>query len=111
MPPIAVVGLSGVFPGAHDLHRFWDNILHKVDATCEVPAQRWIAPPGVMCHPTALPDKTVSRRAGLVTNFCFDPAGFALDPGLLNELDPLYHLVLHAGRAAFAASRHRVGHI
>ena len=43
-PPIAVVGLSGVFPKATGGDDFWRNIVAKIDATNEVPAERWVGP-------------------------------------------------------------------
>jgi acyl transferase domain-containing protein len=36
--PIAIVGMSGIFPQAPDLRTFWSNILGAVDCTAEVPA-------------------------------------------------------------------------
>ena len=49
--PIAEVGMAGLFPGALDLDTFWHNIINKVDATCEVPADRWIVEPDAMYAP------------------------------------------------------------
>ena len=101
-PPIAVVGMAGVFPGASDIDRFWHNIINKKDTVIDIPAERWIVPPDVVCADAPLPDKTYSRRACLIRDFRFDPAGFPFDPGLLESLDPLYHLVLQAGKTAFS---------
>jgi len=101
--PIAVVSMAGVFPGASDLETFWNNITQKVYSACEVPKGRWIAPPDAMYHPDLVPDKAYSTRACLIHNFKFKPEGFAVDPDLLSALDPLYHLVLHAGREAFSS--------
>jgi acyl transferase domain-containing protein/3-hydroxymyristoyl/3-hydroxydecanoyl-(acyl carrier protein) dehydratase len=100
-PPIAVVGMSGLFPGAADLEQFWQNIVEKVDACAEVPEGRWIARPELMVHRDPLPDKALSKRACLVRDFNFDPHGFDLDPDLLAALDPLYHMALHVGKTAF----------
>jgi 3-oxoacyl-(acyl-carrier-protein) synthase/3-hydroxymyristoyl/3-hydroxydecanoyl-(acyl carrier protein) dehydratase len=46
------------------------------------------------------PDKAVSNRAGLISDFKLDPTGLDLDPDLLDSLDPMYHLVLETGRNA-----------
>ncbi len=100
--PIAVVGVSGIFPGADDPESFWNNIIHKVYAGCEIPAERWIVEPDSVFSPEYTPDKTVSKKACLITGFRFDPAGINLDPELLMSLDPLYHLVLQAGRKLLA---------
>ncbi|MEE4356039.1 MAG: beta-ketoacyl synthase N-terminal-like domain-containing protein, partial [Desulfococcaceae bacterium] len=104
--PVAVVGMGGVFPGASHLNTFWQNIVSKKIIVSEVPfgedEKRWIVPPDAMFHPAPMPDKAFSKRACLVEkDFGFDPEGFACDASLIRELDPLYHMVLHAGRSAF----------
>jgi 3-oxoacyl-(acyl-carrier-protein) synthase/3-hydroxymyristoyl/3-hydroxydecanoyl-(acyl carrier protein) dehydratase len=98
--PIAVVGMSGLFPGALDVSELWVNILEKRDATAEVRPERWIAAPESMVSAGLQPDKAYSRRCCLLPEFQFDPAGLGLDPALLSALDPLHHVVLQAGRAA-----------
>jgi len=103
--PIAVVGMAGLFPGALDLDTFWHNIISKVDATGDVPEDRWIVEPDLMVHPEPGPDKAISKRACLIRNFTFDPEGIDIDPDLLAVLDPLYHMVLHAGRESFSQIR------
>jgi len=100
--PIAIIGMAGLFPGAPDLDIFWQNIINKVEATREVPKNRWIVDPDLMYHPDPMPDKALSRRCCLINDFQFDPEGIDIDKDLLNELDPLYHLVLHTGRAAIS---------
>ena len=101
--PIAIVGMACLFPGAPDLIKFWQNIINKVDATCEVPGGRWIVEPDSMYHSDPWPDKTFSKRACLINDFEFDPEGIDIDENLLKELDPLYHLVLHTGREALSS--------
>ncbi len=100
--PIAVVGMAGLFPGASDLNVFWQNMIRRQDAVCEVPEDRWIVPPDAMIYPAPMRDKALSKRACLIRDFRFDPKGFDMDPNILKELDPLYHIVLHTGREAFA---------
>ncbi len=98
--PIAVVGMSCVFPGAHDTDTFWRNIIEKKDATAIVPRQRWVAAMDQVVSDRYAPDKALSNRAGLVTGFKLDPDGLDIETALLSTLDPLYHLVLHTGRDA-----------
>ncbi|MEE8541653.1 MAG: polyketide synthase [Desulfobacterales bacterium] len=101
-PSIAVVGMAGVFPGASDIDQFWHNIINKKDSVIDIPEERWIVPPDVVWADAPVPDKTYSRRACLIRDFRFNPVGFPIDPGLLESLDPLYHLVLQAGKTAFS---------
>ena len=97
---IAIVGMSGLFPGALDTSALWANVCAKFDATREVSPGRWIAGPDAMLRPGHQPDKTYSARCCLLPDFQFDPDGLDLDPGFARSLDPLYHVLLHAGREA-----------
>ncbi|WP_295926418.1 SDR family NAD(P)-dependent oxidoreductase [uncultured Xanthomonas sp.] len=38
---IAIVGLSGRYPGANDLHAFWQNLSAGRDSVSEIPLSRW----------------------------------------------------------------------
>jgi len=101
--PIAVVGMACLFPGAPDLNTFWQNIVNKVDATVEVPRDRWIVEPDFMYHSDPMPDKAFSKRSCLIHDFKFDPKGIDLDEELLKELDPLHQMVLSTGREALSS--------
>ena len=113
--PIAIVGLGGLFPKAPDLDTFQHNILHGIDASKEVPTDRWIIDPQDMRDGGFSPDTTYSRRGCFVEDFDFDPSGLNLDPDTLRGLDPLYRMVLHVGRQALddtttsALDRRRAG--
>jgi len=98
--PIAVVGISGLFPGALDVRTLWTNILAKRDTAADVRRDRWIAAPESMVSKRLEPDKAYSARCCLLPEFEFDPRGLDLDPALLSALDPLHHIVLQAGRDA-----------
>ena len=97
---IAVVAVGGVFPGAPDTTVFWRNIAAGRSAIAAVAPGRWIAPPAAMVAPGPVADKALSPYCGLVRDFTFDPHGFRLPAEALADLDPLHHLVLHAGREA-----------
>ena len=113
--PIAIVGLGGLFPGAPDLDTFWRNLVAKVDAIRQVDSGRWILDPQDAYADQLAPDKTYSTRCGLVDGFSFDPACYDVNADLLRCLDPLYQMVLHAGKGAFddgvthSVDRDRVG--
>lgn len=99
--PIAVVGMGCVFPGAMDLAQFWRNIVGCVDQTREVPAGRWVMCPSRAHAEGVAPDRVLSTRACFVDDFAFDPTGLGVDSRLIDQLDPLYKMVLHAGRDAW----------
>ncbi len=93
--------MAGVFPGANDIETYWRNIVDKVPRSAEIPEDRCLTNPEDMYAPRPAPDKLYSRRACLIRDFEFDPSGFRIDPDLLLSLDPLYHLLLQAGKSAF----------
>jgi acyl transferase domain-containing protein/3-hydroxymyristoyl/3-hydroxydecanoyl-(acyl carrier protein) dehydratase len=99
-PHIAVVSMAGIFPGANDTEAFIRHILNRSQHVIQIPPHRWVAPVNKMVVSSPAPDRAVSGRAGLITDFSFDPAGLDLDEALLTGLDPVHHLVLDAGRTA-----------
>ncbi|MCZ6803834.1 MAG: beta-ketoacyl synthase N-terminal-like domain-containing protein [Proteobacteria bacterium] len=102
---IAIVGIGGVFPGARDLDEFWQNILEARDTAIDVGADRWRLDPDDLYSADLSPDKVNSRRACLIQDFEFNPVGFNVKPDLLRRLDPLYQILLHAGRDAWADAK------
>jgi PfaB family protein len=103
--PIAVVGIGGIFPGADSIDTFWRNIINKVETVADIPQERWIATPDQMIREGHAPDKAYSRKACLIKDFQFDPRDIDIDAEFIQSLDPLYPLVLHAGRAAWEDCR------
>jgi acyl transferase domain-containing protein/3-hydroxymyristoyl/3-hydroxydecanoyl-(acyl carrier protein) dehydratase len=115
-PRVAIVGVGGIFPAAPAPERLWDNVLRAVDAARDVPPGRWLLPPETTLDPAGpRPDRVYSRRGYFLEPFQVDPAGLAVPPDLLAELDVVFHLALHAGRQALqsgqvgALDRRRVG--
>lgn len=102
--PVAVVGMSCVFPDAPDIESFWSNLVNKKSAVRQIPEHRWLASPdSVMCKGYDL-DKTCSRMAGLIDNgvdecgFDFNPDGFGIDERIISKLDPSHKILLEAAR-------------
>ncbi len=84
--PLAVIGMSSIFPQAHNLQEYWDNILNKVDAIVDIPASRWKIDEYYDPNPAA-PDKTYCKRGAFVPDIQFDPAEFGLPPNILEATD------------------------
>jgi len=38
---IAIIGISGIFPGSRNLEEFWDNLCQKKNMISEIPLERW----------------------------------------------------------------------
>ncbi|MHC4820790.1 MAG: beta-ketoacyl [acyl carrier protein] synthase domain-containing protein, partial [Planctomycetota bacterium] len=103
---IAVVGLGGIFPDAHDLDAFWDLVASGRSAAKQVPADRWrLAADDLHDHGRGVADRTYSVRCCTIDDWVLDPEGLDVDPALLDALDPVYHLALHAGRQAWRSAR------
>jgi acyl transferase domain-containing protein len=99
---VAVVAMAGVFPGAHDLDRFWANVAAGADCSSEPPPGRWLIS-SKRAHDRRLgvADKVYSTRGYFVERLDPDLDGLDIDHGLVTQLDPLFQLVLHVGGRAF----------
>ncbi len=97
---IAIVGLGCIFPGAHDADQFWSLICRGDCVASQPPAGRWPDDPQFFCQKQLSADRLLSSRA------CFvDPLPSFTTPVIpgfdTSELDPLFHLLLHAGQQAW----------
>ena len=99
---IAIVGMACRFPGAGDLFAYWENILGGVDATSDVPADRW--DPAVFFDPTSKAnDRVACRRGGYLDSpIPFDPASHGIMPNAVDGGEPEQFLVLQTAQAALA---------
>lgn len=106
---IAIVGFGGVFPGADDLDQFWSNIVRGQDCSSEVPPGRWILPPEkAVGQGKEMTDRVTGVRGCFVENWQCSPDGLDIDPKLLGELDPVFHLTLKAGSQAIRACKQQI---
>ncbi|MHB1560534.1 MAG: beta-ketoacyl synthase N-terminal-like domain-containing protein, partial [Isosphaeraceae bacterium] len=99
---IAIVGMGGIFAGSDCPDQLWANVLAGRDLTREVPRDRWLVDPSEVLDPRiAEPDRVYTTRGGFLDPVRFDPRGTRLDPGLVERLDPMFHLALHAASQAW----------
>jgi len=96
-PPVAVVGVSALFPGSPEAERFWRNIVEGVDLLSEVPASHWRiddyydpAPP--------TPDKVYVRRGGFLPDIDFPPMDFGIPPNVVPATDTAQLLALRVAQ-------------
>jgi polyketide-type polyunsaturated fatty acid synthase PfaA len=108
-PPIAIIGMAGIFAGAKNVHEYWDNILNKIDALTEVPPSRWRTEDYYDPDPTT-PDKTYCKRGGFIPDVDFSPMEFGLPPNILEVTDVSQLLGLVVARDALADAGCGVGH-
>ena len=74
----------------------------RIDSGRHVPPGRWFLSPEKAFDPDGpKADRVYSTWGCFVDDFRFDSTGLNLDDAVLDRLDPLFHLGLHAARAAF----------
>ncbi|MFE1772783.1 SDR family NAD(P)-dependent oxidoreductase [Streptomyces sp. NPDC059008] len=83
--PIAVIGIAGTFPQAHDVGEFWCNVVSGRDCITQVPESSWRIADHYDPDPLA-EDKTYARRGGFLPPTVFDPAEFAMPPATLDSI-------------------------
>jgi len=94
--------MGGVFPGANDLQEFWDNISNARDLSREPPPGRWLLSLADAYDSRGpQPDKVYSKHACFVDGMVLDKTGLDIDDRLLEQLDPMFHLLLQAGGQAW----------
>ena len=91
--PIAVVGVSALFPGSSDASGFWRHILKGSDLLTDVPASHWRIDDYYDPDPAA-PDKTYARRGGFLAPVDFDALGWGIPPATLPATDTAQLLAL-----------------
>jgi acyl transferase domain-containing protein/phosphopantetheinyl transferase len=96
---IAIVGMAGVFPGAADVHRYWQNILAKVDATGDPPPE-WEAE--LYLDPSArTDDHPYCVRGGYLGPLAeFSPSELGVMPSSVDGTEPDHFLALRAAHEA-----------
>ncbi len=97
--PLAIVGLSCLFPKANGAQEFWSNLRRGVDAITEVPASHWRPDDYFDADPKS-PDMTYARRGGFLSSIPFDPLEFGIAPSNLEAIDTSQLLGLVAAKRA-----------
>jgi polyketide synthase PksL len=90
---VAIIGMSGVFPGAPDLATFWNNLVKGEDAITEIPPSRW--------HwqeyygESTQPGKTNIKWGGFIAGIAeFDASFFNISPREAELTDPQQRILL-----------------
>ena len=99
--PIAIIGMSCLFPKANNLNSYWENILNKVDAIEEIPKEQFDWSKYYSADPLER-DKISSRWGGFLRDIPFDPSIYGIPPSSLASVDPMQLIILEVTRAALA---------
>ena len=84
--PIAVVGVSALFPGSEGSQSFWRNILAGKDLMTDVPSNHWLVE-DYYDSEIGKARKTYANRGGFLPSVDFDPMAFGLPPNQLSSTD------------------------
>lgn len=91
---VAIVGMSGSFPGAADLEEFWKVVVEGRDCISEVPKARWDWR-NVFGSPETAFGKTSITWGGFLEGVDeFDPLFFDISPREASVMDPQQRLLL-----------------
>lgn len=91
---IAIVGVSGAFPGADDIHAFWENIISGKDCITEMPQDRWDWN-RLYGDPAREDNKTNIKSAGVLRGVGeFDPLFFGVSPKEALAMDPQQRILM-----------------
>jgi acyl transferase domain-containing protein len=105
---VAVIGMSGRFPGANDVDQLWENLLAGVESIThfspsELEPSR-LEPPGIRLLPNY-----VRARGVLEDVDRFDAAFFGVNPREAAVMDPQHRLFLQAAWAALETAGYDPG--
>lgn len=106
--PIAVVGVSALFPGSQDAGGFWRDILAGRDLIRDVPPGHWLIDDYYDADPNA-PDKTYARRGAFLDPVDFDALAWGVPPSIVPATDTSQLLALIVAQSVLQdAARERL---
>ncbi len=107
--PLAIVGMSCLFPKAEDLTAYWANIKGGVDAITPIPVgSHWNAADYFDADPKR-PDFTYAQRGGFLSPVHFNPMEFGMAPKDIEATDTTQLLSLVAAQRALIDAGYATG--
>ena len=95
--PIAIIGMSGSFPGSRDVAGFWDVLKSGRECITEIPAERWDWR-AIYGDPQSQAQRTNIRWGGFIAGVEeFDPQFFGIPEQEARWMDPHQRLLLMHG--------------
>ncbi|MDF3014454.1 MAG: Mycocerosate synthase, 6-deoxyerythronolide-B synthase, partial [Cellvibrio sp.] len=92
--PVAIIGMSGCFPGAENLEQFWNNLVDEKEAISEIPADRWDWK-SLYGNPHLDVNKSNIKWGGFINSLAeFDPLFFGISPREAELMDPQQRLLM-----------------
>ncbi len=92
--PIAIVGISGIFPMAKDIEAYWNILKEGKDCMTEIPKERWDWRE-YEGDPAKEVNKTNVKWGGFIDGIAdFDPLFFGISPREAEQMEPQQRLLL-----------------
>lgn len=99
--PIAIIGMSAIYPGANNKEEYWNNIINRVDSITDVPSSRWNIDDYYTPDPE-IKDKTNCKRGGFLATINFNPMEFGIPPNTIEATDFSQLIALLAAKKVLA---------
>ncbi|WP_281991706.1 beta-ketoacyl synthase N-terminal-like domain-containing protein, partial [Aquimarina aggregata] len=97
---IAIVGISGKYPGSPDLKTFWENLVKNKDLITEIPLERWDWK-SMYGDSDTNAETTKAKWGGFIDDVDkFDHSFFKISPKEADLMDPQHRLCLEITWAA-----------
>jgi len=84
--PIAIVGLSCMFPDSQSVSEYWGNIKNKKDSIIEVRKTHW-DPKELYNEDPKAPDMSYGKTGGFIPTYDFDPLANGMSPDVVESTD------------------------
>jgi len=105
MEKIAIIGLSGLFPGSETSEQYWHNLIQEKDLTSLATAEQMGVDANIFYDSNkGKTDKYYCLRGGYIRDFNFDANGYQIDADLLLALDDSYKWSLYVSKQALKDS-------
>ncbi|GAB1354369.1 hypothetical protein MASR1M12_31070 [Erysipelotrichia bacterium] len=107
--PLAIVGMSCMFPKAQSVDDYWANIKEKVDAIREVPADTHWDPKDFFDTDKKRPDHVYAKTGGFLEPVDFNPGEWGIAPSDLDAIDTSQLLSLVVAQGALVDAGYTAG--
>lgn len=102
---IAIIGMSGLFPGSSTNKEFWENLVGEKNLIKMATEEDFgVSPDAFFQSEKGVVDKCYSLRGGYIRNFDFDPTGYKLPSDFVAKQDKLYQWSLYVAKEALKDS-------
>ncbi len=100
---IAVIGMSGRYPGAEDIEQYWENLEGGKNSIREIPGKRWEMKKYYHPDPRQyMEGKIYCKWLGMLEEIeYFDPLFFNISPVEAEGMDPQHRIFIQEGYKAF----------